>query len=47
MKKFFSLMVIAAMSATMVGCGEKPKDKPADKPAETKPADKPAEPAKM
>lgn len=47
MKKFFSLMVIAAMSVTMVGCGEKPKDKPADKPAETKPADKPAEPAKM
>ena len=33
MKKFFSLMVIAALSVSMVGCGDKPKDKPADKPA--------------
>ncbi len=45
MKKFFSLMVIAAMSVTMVGCGEKKKD-PAPAPATTptdKPADKPAD----
>ncbi len=25
MKKFFSLMVIAALSVTTIGCGDKPK----------------------
>lgn len=41
MKKFFSLMVIAALSVTMVGCGDKKKEEP--KPAA--PA-APAEPVK-
>ena len=48
MKKFFSLMVIAALSVTMVGCGDKkpaadPKAAPATTPAAdpAKPADAP------
>ena len=48
MKKFFSLMVIAAMSVSMVGCGDKKPatppagDKaPAADPAKTPPADAP------
>lgn len=36
MKKFFSLMVIAALSVTMVGCGD--KKTPADPKAATDPA---------
>ncbi len=30
MKKFFSLMVIAVLSVSMIGCGDKPADKKAD-----------------
>jgi len=45
MKKFFSLMVIAALSVTMVGC-KKEDPKPATPAPADKPADKPAEPAK-
>lgn len=45
MKKFFSLMVIAALSVTMVGCGDKAKDKPATPAADpAKPADAPVTP---
>jgi hypothetical protein len=41
MKKFFSLMVIVAMSVSMVGCGDtkKPADKPATPPAADAPKD--------
>jgi predicted small lipoprotein YifL len=38
MKKFFSLMVIAAMCVSFVGCGDtkpKPAPAPTDKPADT------------
>jgi len=46
MKKFFSLMVIAAMSISMVGCGDKKKEEPKKDaapaaPADAKPADAP------
>lgn len=36
MKKFFSLMVIAALSVTMVGCGDKKEVKKETTTTETK-----------
>lgn len=36
MKKFFSLMVIAAMSVTMVGCGDKKTEKKVEEKTEVK-----------
>ncbi|MDX1964395.1 MAG: hypothetical protein SFX18_14685 [Pirellulales bacterium] len=48
MKKFFALMVMAAMTVSMIGCGETKKadPKPADTPAAGT-TDKPAETPKM